>query len=264
MEALKIIVSGMIDGLTGFLPVSSSGHLLMLKNVFGFGEGDSIIFDLCLKLATIIVILFAFRKDVARMIRLESGIYVKLALMILVATVSTGIVGLGCRSFAVYAAKSVFFPGIFMILTGVMLFVTDGVKKGEVRISDAGFFEAVVIGGVQGLSVLPGLSRCGMVITTCLLLGFDRKLTWRFSFLCAVPSLIGAVILDIIDIARFGVNDVGNTGWYISASVFAVITGYIGLVILNQILRRRRFRILSVYCLALGGFMLASMIVMQP
>ena len=103
-----------------------------------------------------------------------------------------------------------------------------------------------------------------MEITTCLLLGFDRKLTWRFSFLCAVPSLIGAVILDIIDIARFGVNDVGNTGWYISASVFAIITGYIGLVILNQILKRRRFRILSVYCLALGGFMLASMIVMQP
>ena len=95
LEALKIIVSGMIDGLTGFLPVSSSGHLLMLKNVFGFGEGDSIIFDLCLKLATIIVILFAFRKDVARIIRLESGIYVKLALMILAATVSTGIVGLG-------------------------------------------------------------------------------------------------------------------------------------------------------------------------
>lgn len=262
MEALKIIISGMIDGLTGFLPVSSSGHLLMLKNVFGFGEGNSVIFDLCLKIATIIVIVFTFRKDVIRMLKLESGIYVKLALMILAATASTGIVGLGCRSFAGYASGTVFFPGIFMILTGVMLFVTDGVKKGEVKISDAGFFEAIVIGGVQGLSALPGLSRCGMVITMCLLLGFDRKLTWKFSFLCAVPSLLGAVILDIIDIARYGVSDAGNTGWYILASVFAVITGYIGLVILNQILKRRRFRILSVYCLALGGFMLASMIVM--
>mgnify|MGYP000035412159 FL=1 len=262
MEALKIIISGMIDGLTGFLPVSSSGHLLMLKNVFGFGEGDSILFDLFLKLATIAVIVFVFRKDILRMIKLESDIYRRLALLILTATVSTGIVGLGCRSFAGYAAGTVFFPGIFMIITGVMLFITDGIKKGEVKISDAGFFEAVVIGGVQGLSALPGLSRCGMVITVCLLFGFDRKLTWRFSFLCAIPSLLGAVILDIIDLARFGAADVANTGWYILASVFAMLTGYIGLVILNQILKRRRFRILSVYCLALGGFMLASMIVM--
>ena len=262
MEALKIIISGMIDGLTGFLPVSSSGHLLMLKNVFGFGEGDSILFDLFLKLATIAVIVFVFRKDILRMIKLESDIYRRLALLILTATVSTGIVGLGCRSFAGYAAGTVFFPGIFMIITGVMLFITDGIKKGEVKISDAGFFEAVVIGGVQGLSVLPGLSRCGMVITVCLLFGFDRKLTWRFSFLCAIPSLLGTIILDIIDLARFGAADVANTGWYILASVFAVLTGYIGLVILNQILKRRRFRILSVYCLALGGFMLASMIVM--
>ena len=110
LEALKIIVSGMIDGLTGFLPVSSSGHLLMLKNVFGFGEGDIIIFDLCLKLATIIVILFAFRKDVARIIRLESGIYVKLALMILAATVSTGIVGLGAEALRSMRLIRFFFP----------------------------------------------------------------------------------------------------------------------------------------------------------
>lgn len=262
MEALKIIISGMIDGLTGFLPVSSSGHLLMLKNVFGFGEGDSVLFDLFLKLATIAVIIFAFRKDILKLVRLENGVYKKLALLIVVATVSSGIVGLGCKSFADYAAGTVFFPGIFMIATGVMLFVTDGIQKGEVKISDAGLFEAVVIGGVQGLSALPGLSRSGMVITVCLLLGFDRKLTWRFSFLCAVPSLLGTAILDIIELARFGAADVGNTGWYILASVFAMLTGYLGLVILNQILKKRRFRILSVYCLALGGFMLASMIVL--
>ena len=262
MEVLKIIISGLIDGLTGFLPVSSSGHLLMLKNVFGFGEGDSIIFDLFLKLATIVVIVFAFRRDILKLIRLESGIYRRLALMILAATVSTGIVGLGCRSFAGYASGTVIFPGIFMIVTGVMLFVTDGIKKGEVKISDAGLFEAVVIGGVQGLAVLPGLSRCGMVITVCLLFGFDRKLTWKFSFLCAVPSLVGTVVLDIMDLVRYGAADVANTGWYILASVLAAVSGYIGLVLLNQILKRRRFCILSVYCLALGGFMLASTIVL--
>ena len=112
------------------------------------------------------------------------------------------------------------------------------------------------------MAVLPGLSRCGMVITVCLLFGFDRKLTWKFSFLCAVPSLVGTVVLDIMDLVRYGAADVANTGWYILASVLAAVSGYIGLVLLNQILKRRRFCILSVYCLALGGFMLASTIVL--
>ena len=93
MEALKIIISGIIDGITGFLPVSSSGHLLMLKNVFGFGVGNSVCFDMVLKLATIAVIVFAFRKDIIRLVRLENGAYRKLALLILAATISTGQVG---------------------------------------------------------------------------------------------------------------------------------------------------------------------------
>lgn len=262
MEALKIIISGIIDGITGFLPVSSSGHLLMLKNVFGFGVGNSVLFDMFLKLATIAVIVFAFRKDIVRIARLESGAYRKLALLILTATVSTGIVGVACRGFAAYAAETVLFPGIFLVATGVMLFLTDGIRNGEMQIGDVGFFEAFVVGAVQGLAALPGLSRCGMVITVCLLFGFSKKLTWRFTFLSAVPALIGSVVLDIVDLIRFGASDAWNTGWYIVAMIFAMITGYIGLILLNKILRRGKFRILSVYCLALGGFMLASMIVM--
>ena len=154
MEALKIIISGIIDGITGFLPVSSSGHLLMLKNVFGFGVGNSVFFDMFLKLATIAVIVFAFRKDIIRLVRLENGAYRKLALLILAATISTGIVGAACRSFAAYAAGTVLFPGIFLVATGVMLFLTDGIKNGELKIGDVGFFEAFVVGAVQGLSLI--------------------------------------------------------------------------------------------------------------
>ena len=234
----------------------------MLKNVFGFGVGNSVFFDMFLKLATIAVIAFAFRKDIIRLVRLENGAYRKLALLILAATVSTGIVGVACRSFATYAAGTVLFPGIFLVATGVMLFLTDGIKNGELKIGDVGFFEAFVVGAVQGLAALPGLSRCGMAITVCLLLGFNKKLTWRFAFLSAVPALIGSVVLDIVDLVRFGASDAENVGWYILAMVFAMVTGYIGLILLNRILRRGRFRILSIYCLALGGFMLASMIVM--
>lgn len=252
----------MIDGLTGFLPVSSSGHLLALNNVLGFGVGNSVLFDMLLKLSTIAVISFVFRKDIVRLARLENGAYRKLAVMILTATVATGIVGVACRSFASYAAGTVIFPGIFLVATGVMLFLTDGIKKGGMKISDMGFFEAFVIGAVQGLSVLPGLSRCGMVLAVCLLFGFERKLTWRFTFLCALPSLVGSVILDAVDLIRFGASDAGNTGWYILAAVFAMVTGCIGLIILNKLLRKGGFKLLSIYCLVLGGCVLASMVVL--
>lgn len=262
LQILKIIISGMVDGLTGFLPVSSSGHLMALNNVLGFGVGNSVLFDMMLKIASIAVIAFAFRRDMVRLLKPDSGAYRKLALMILTATIATGITGVACRSFAIYAANTVFFPGVFLIITGVMLFLTKGIKAGGLKISDVGFFEAFVTGAVQGLSVLPGLSRCGMVMTVCMLFGFEKKLTWRFTFLSAVPSLIGAVLLDIFDLVSFGVSDAGNTGWYILAAVFAMITGYLGLVIVNRILRRGRFMIPAVYCLVLGGCVMASMVVL--
>lgn len=291
VEALKIIISGIIDGITGFLPVSSSGHMAVLRNVLHFGGEDSILFDMLLKLAAIVVIVVGFRKDMLRLVKAfielvligfnnlaalfsnivkrdqreyypVSGAYKRLAMMILVATVSTGIVGVCGRDFAAYAAGTVLLPGIFLVVTGIMLFLIDGIKKGEVSIKDAGLFEAFVIGGVQGLAVMPGLARCGMVIAVCLLFGFDRKLTWKFTFLAAVPSLIGTVILDIADMVHYGIDDAGNTGWYILAALLAVVTGYIGLVLLNRILKRGRFMVLSIYCLVLGAFTLASIVVL--
>lgn len=292
MEALKIIISGIINGLTDFLPVSSSGHLAVLRNVLHFGAAQSLLFDVLLKLAAIAVIVAGFYKDVVRILKaflelitiglsnlvtffgnigrtdkkeyyLLTGAYRWLALMLLAATCSTGIVGCMGRDFAVYASKTVVFPGIFLVATGVMLFLTGGIRTGRISVREAGVFEAFVIGGVQGLSVLPGLARCGMVIAACLLFGFDRKLTWRFTFLSALPSLAGAIVLDIIDMVRFGIADGKNTGWYILAAVLAAVTGYIGLVWVRKSLYKGKFLIYSIYCLVLGAFTLASIVVIQ-
>lgn len=291
MEVLKIIISGIIDGLTGFLPVSSSGHLAVLRNVFGFGPAQSLLFDALLKFSAILVIVFGFYKDVRRLFRAfagllkifaaniltffgnmgrrekteyypVSGAYRRLALLILAATVSGGIVGCTSRDFAAYAAGTRLFPGIFLVATGVMLFLTRGIPKGRITPREAELFSAFVIGGVQGLSVLPGLARCGMVITACLLFGYDRKLTFKFTFLSALPALLGAIVLDIIDMVRLGVADGGNTVWYILAAVLAAAAGYFGLIIVNKALKRGRFLGFSIYCLVLGAVTLASIVVM--
>ncbi len=292
MEALKIIFTGIIDGLTGFLPVSSSGHLAVLKNVLGLVADTGALFDIFLKIAAFIVIVIAFKKDVtgllkalvdvikitfANLIIAFSNIggrnkneyypvagtsYRKLLLMILVALIPTAVIGYVGREFAAVAAGTVFFPGICIVATGVMLYMTEGITTGDIIPLEASWFSAFVIGAVQGISVLPGLSRCGLVVAACFLFGFDKKLTFKFSFLTAIPALIGAVVVDILDLIEYGVEDVNNIFFYIIAMVMAVITGYIGLAIIKKTINRGRFKGFSLYCLIMGGITLASIILM--
>lgn len=292
MEVLEIIVSGIIDGFTGFLPVSSSGHLALLRNIFGFGVAQSDFFDIFLKLAAIITIYFAFSKDCKNIIKATWDIirlcianvliffsnrgrekkgeyyqiagsgYRKLTLMIMLSTLATGILGVFGRDFAKYAAGTVIIPAVCIILTGVVLFTTYGIPRGDVGINEATYFSAFVIGCVQGLSVLPGLARCGMVIACCMLFGYKSKLTMKFTFLVALPSLIGIVILDIIDCIGAGIPDVSNILFYLIAGCFSIVTGYVGIRIVNRLLKTGSFIYTAVYCLVIGAGAFAAVIVM--
>lgn len=292
MEALKIIFTGIIDGLTGFLPVSSSGHLAVLRNVLGIVADSSVLFDIFLKTAALVVIVIAFKKDVIGLLKAARDLlriavvnifitfsnigkekkeayypaastsYRKLALMILLALIPTGFIGYIGRDFASVAAGTVFFPGICIVATGVMLYMTEGIPQCNIVPLEASWFSAFVIGAVQGISVLPGLSRCGLVIAACLLFGYDKKLTFKFTFLSAIPALVGAIAVDVAELVDEGAADVNNIGFYIIAAVMAVITGYIGLSIVNKTIKKGKFKPFSIYCLVVGGITLASMILM--
>lgn len=263
MEILKIIISGIIDGLTGFLPISSSGHMVFFRNVLGFGPEPSVLFDTFLKLASILVILLAFSGDIRKIFSFPSGgSYRNFTLMLVVSTISTAIVGCAGRELARFAESTVLIPAILMVATGVMLFLTGGIPKGRVSMDEADLLSAFIIGGVQGLSVMPGLARCGMVIACCLLFGYDRKLTWKFTFLSALIPLAGGVVLNIVEMAMKGVGDFSLTVWYILASLLAVVTGYIGLIFTRVALKKNNFMVFAIYCLVLGAVMLASMIVL--
>lgn len=292
MEVLKIIISGLIDGITGFLPISSSGHLAVLRNVLDFGVEDSVLFDIFLKLASIIVIMLGFGSAVPKILKafvdilkigisniiifftnigkeykqdrieITGGGYRKFTMMIIMATISTGLVGIFGRELSFYMSDTVLFPGIGLVVTGVLLFTTDGIPRGKVTTEEATYFSAFIIGIVQGFSVLPGMARSGMVIACCLLFGYKTNLVWKFTYLVALPSLAGSVIVDIVDVIINGAGDFNLIGWYLLAGVLAIITGYIGLLIVNRVLKRGKFLGFAIYCLVIGAFALASIIVM--
>lgn len=291
LEALKILLAGLIDGLTNFLPISSSGHLAIMRNIFHFGVEESCLFDSFLSLATIIVILVGFKKDFIKLLYAFfeviamglgnavtffknlfvkekddyyqfDGAYRKMALMIIVATFATGVVGYAGRTFAAYAATTRYLVGAGFVVTGVMLFLISNQPKGHVSVKDATYLSAFVVGAAQGLSVLPGMARCGLVIATCLMFGYETKLLRRFVFLVAVPSLIGDIILNIADMISGGVTDVRNIGWYLLAFLLAIVTGYVGLIIVNKAIKKGKYLGFALYCLIAGAFTFASMIVL--
>lgn len=293
MEIIKILITGIIDGLTGFLPVSSSGHLAILRNKFGFGVADSILFDICLKLAAFIVIFFVMKKDVIKVLKagkrvikagfanvllffanigkfekdeyysLATGNYSKLFCMLMVSLIPTAIVALLTRDLAFALNQMAFIPAIFIIITGVMLYLVSTLENGDVNPMEASYFAAFVIGGVQGLAVFPGLSRCALVLSMCLLFHFDRKFTYKFTFLTAFFALIGAIIVDFIDLFGSEVKDIKWLFCYILAGGLAFCFGYVGLLIVKKSIYKGKFLAYSIYCLVVGAVALAAMVVIN-
>ena len=292
LEFLKTIITGLIDGLTGFLPVGSSGHIAILRNTFGITVKETYLLDICLKLAALAVIVFSMKKDVRGVIngakrlfvsllvnistffgninkmdkeeyvRISDYAYTKLLAMILIATIPTGIIGVVSRDLVDIAGGTVIFPGIFTIITGACLFVVNDMADGTVKPKDATYFGAFLIGVFQGFSAFPGLSRVGLVVSCCLLLHFDRKLTFKFTFLSAIPALVGAIFVDIIDLFIYGASDYKMIPAYLLAGILAFITGVFGIRIIHSSILRGKYVFYAIYCLVFGAFALAAMVVL--
>ena len=190
MSVIHAVLMGLLQGLTEFLPVSSSGHLALFKILFHVNTDNGMLFDVLLHIATLIAILFVYYKDVYKLIRelilmildlfVNLGIlfqrrtypfmpfrkiiknsYRKFVVMIIVATIPTGIIGYGLKSFVEKAETTLLVPGICLIITAVVLFLSDRAPEGTKRPKEAGYPSAIIIGICQGIATLPGISRSG-------------------------------------------------------------------------------------------------------
>ena len=287
MTILQAIFLGIIQGLTEFLPVSSSGHLAIAQNIFEIDTGGSMLFDIMLHVGTLAAVFVAYRKDIVRMIReaicicIDIGAntkiwisnrkndealrykriihnnYRKFVVLILVSTIPTGVIGYAAKNLVEAASATLIVPGVCLLLTGVLLVVADFTEDGKKIPRDVSYTNGFFIGIAQGISTLPGLSRSGTTITACLVSGFDKRFSVKYSFLMAVPAVLGASVLEIKDAVAEEIT--GNLVLCcVIGAVVAGLVGYVCIKVMLSIVRKKKFKGFAIYCLVLGVAAIAA------
>lgn len=267
MGILEAIVLGIVQGLTEFLPVSSSGHLVIAQTLLerggaGLPKPDSpemIAFDLIVHVGTLVSIFAVFFPEAQRfaagLVRRDRMTW-KFALLGVVGTIVTAAVVFPVKDLVEEQFARPAVVGACWIVTGILLFATTRVKPGDRRIEGFSFPRAIGIGLVQAVAVLPGISRSGSTISMALLLGLDRQLAARFSFFLAVPIiLVGAAgkMKDLLDEGYRPDWTVLGVGF-----VTAAVVGYLGLVWLLAAIRRLKLNWFAYYCWAIAAVTLGA------
>ncbi len=269
MTTLEAIILGIIQGLTEFLPVSSSGHLVLFQKLFGLKQAE-LFFDVGVHLGTLVAVIIVFRREVKKIItalvqlvssagfketilqRVESDSQLKMALLIVIGSIPTAILGFLFAGIADRLFASGLITGLMLIVTGLLLWFTRRTRANfdQARSDRLTPKNAFIIGIVQGLAIIPGISRSGSTISVGMLLGIDREMAARYSFLLSIPAIIGAGLLSLKD-------GLSQTDLPIRATLLgaftAALVGYAALNSLLQIVKKGRLHIFAPYCWAVGA-----------
>ena len=257
MEAAAVLL-GLIQGITEFLPVSSSGHLALFKAIAGYGD-MTLSFDLVLHMATLLAVFLYFLNDIVVILfewcygffnanaRRWTGW--RLGWAVIAGVVVTGPVGILLSPFAEAASVSMPWLGANFLVTGALLlsskFITEGNDAAGMR---SGWF----VGLAQGLAVFPGVSRSGSTIWAGLVFGMSREEAFRFSFILSIPAIIGASLFEARKLGGFaGFMNSLPEGW-LYAAIAAFVSGFLSLVILRRLVVSARWWTFSLYCISLG------------
>ena len=257
MDPIQAIILGFIQGVTEWLPISSTGHLRIAERFLGLAV--PLLFDVTLHVGTLIIILLFFRKDIKIILvalvkgdfKSENG---KLIPLIIVGTIPTALIG-AFFSNAIEAYFSSFLPiaGAF-IICGVALYSS---RIGDERKEGITYVEALAIGTAQGIALIPGISRSGLTIAIALLLGIRREKAFKFSFLLSVPAVIGALGLTLYEQHEtLTLAGVGLTEILVGIAVSLVVS-YFALKLLWKALAGKKFYLFAFYCWLLGTVLLA-------
>lgn len=270
MSILFAVISGLIQGIAEFLPISSSGHLALYQYFFGGGATVSKDlydqFDIILHLATLIAVFIVYYKDIFPLIpaffRMMGKVFKgkfklknadpdeRMVLMVIIATVPL-VVAAFAGDVLEFVKESAVIMGCILLFNAVMLFVSDSLAKGGVNKDNVKPKNAIIVGLCQLCAILPGLSRSGSTITAALTQRFDREFAVKFSFIMSIPAIIGANIFNIGDILKTPIPSDAVTPIIIGA-VVALVSGVASMKVLIYISRKSNFRMFSYYCFAIG------------
>lgn len=244
MNFFQAAILGVVQGLSEFLPISSSGHLVIVQNLLGVNEG-AVVFDIFVHFATLFAVLFYFRKELLSITKKE-------LLAIVVASIPAGIIGLFFEDMVTQAFGSLLFVGIALMVTGCLNFITyHNLKKNKSGKTEVGLKEALMIGTAQAMAILPGISRSGSTVSMSSMQQIDRKVAFRFSFLMVVPVIFGA---NMIHLLRFlnGEPLLIPVSVLLFGGLLAFLSGILSLKIFEYVIAKAKMNIFGVYCIAIG------------
>jgi undecaprenyl-diphosphatase len=275
INSVQGAVLGIVQGLTEFLPVSSSGHLVVFQQLMGL-RSPELLFDVVVHGGTLLAVLIVFGGDLWKTLR-ESFLalvemarnrsvravwpqraYLRLAVCLVVGTVPAGVVGLLCQDALERAFGSVASVGGTLLVTGTVLFATR-LSKGPGRdLEHLRLRDSLLIGIAQAAALLPGISRSGMTIAAGLFCGLRRDLAARFSFLLSVPAILGAHLLQVYN-ARGSLAAIEGAP-FLTGGLAALMTGYVALRLLLRVVDGGRLFLFAYYCWALGASVLLAVL----
>jgi len=258
VDLIKAVILGVIQGATEFLPVSSSGHLVLGSHLLDF-SGQGIVFDVLLHLGTLVSVLVVFRKDLIEMIaapfrRLagsrddEVRRYLLWDVYVVIATIPAVIIGFSLRDQIELLFVSEFIVCLMLIVTGVMMILSRHLID---RGNDVNGPRAFVIGCGQAFAIIPGISRSGTTIFVGMLLGINRETVARFSFIMSIPAILGAAVLNLGDVLA-DPPAAGEIVILVCGTVAAAVTGYLAIILLLDIIRKNRLQWFGYYCLVVA------------
>lgn len=260
MSFIEALILGIIQGLTEFLPVSSSGHLELAKVLLGDNSipEESMLFTVVLHAATALSTIVIFRKEILEIIKglfqfkwnEESQFSIKIILSMIPATI-IGV--LFNDQIEALFAKQVLLVGAMLIVTGLLLFLADKAKNTD---KDVSFMNAFLVGISQAIAILPGISRSGATIGTSVLLGIDRSKAARFSFLMVVPLILGKMAKDILDGKIDFQNDINSS--LIIGFIAAFISGLFACTWMISLVKKAQLKYFSFYCFIVGTIAIIS------
>jgi undecaprenyl-diphosphatase len=243
---------GIVQGLTEFLPISSSGHLALARELLGAGPAEDVGFEVAVHAGTLLAVLIYYR---AKILDIISGCFSgsrdgqRWFLYLVIGTIPAGVAGFLIRDYVAMLFNSVTLVGVAWLFTAVLLFFSEKFASEKVSVVEMGFWRSLIIGVGQAVALIPGVSRSGATLGVGLLAGVKREAALEFAFILSLPSVGGAILLTIPDWID------GKTGFsmaHVAGSLAAFISGYLAIAWMLRIVRGGKLVWFAAYCAILG------------
>lgn len=269
MTVIKAFILGLIQGISEFLPISSSGHLSIAGILMGMDPeaANLLSFNILLHVATLAAVFIVYREDIFEMIkaffsmikdiftgkgmRLKEFLYRRLIVMLIAATIPAVFAALLLGD--VIESPALWQIGTFLIITAILLFLSEKLAGGNIQLEDMSVKRAFLVGCFQGLGTLPGISRSGSTIVGGLFCKLERKTAVKFSFLMSIPAILGALVLDIKDMLTAQTQTLSFMPVLVGM-ITAAVSGYFSIKLLLRLVEKSKLSYFSYYCVAAGIF----------